>query len=308
MTAGGQLSYTLIVTNNGPHAGTGVTVTDPVPPALSVISAQPSQGSCDTTTGVRCALGTIANGGSAQILITANVAADAHGTLMNTAVVAGNEPDPDPGNNTSTATTPVTPLTPQPLPDPPVPLTPLPATAQLVSDLEIVKHVDRPTSHPGQLLRYTLHITNHGLDDAPDVQVTDSSSVNLRIVSVHATQGSCTVARPIRCSLGTIDRDAGANIACLRLPGAPAPSATRPASPARTGTRTPANNQSSVETKILLRPDGHPAPTSGHWLDDRREARSTLPAPGQPSPRTMQRKPMWLVEVSIASGWRAAGR
>ncbi len=27
-----------------------------------------------------------------------------------------------------------------------------------------------------------------------------------------------------------------------------------------------------------------------------------------PSQRTMQRKPMWLVEVSIASGWRAAGR
>jgi hypothetical protein len=28
----------------------------------------------------------------------------------------------------------------------------------------------------------------------------------------------------------------------------------------------------------------------------------------RPAYRWMQRKPMWLVEVSIASGWRAAGR
>ena len=29
---------------------------------------------------------------------------------------------------------------------------------------------------------------------------------------------------------------------------------------------------------------------------------------GRSTYRTMQRKPMWLVEVSIVSGWRAAGR
>jgi uncharacterized repeat protein (TIGR01451 family) len=260
VTAGGQVSYTVTVTNKGPHAGTGVTVTDSVPPALSVISAQPSQGSCDTTAGVRCELGTIANGGSAQILITANVAPDAHDALTNTALVAGNEPDPDTSNNTSTATTPVTPLTPQPLPNPPAPLTPLPAPAQPVSDLEIVKHVDRGTSHPGQLLSYTLRVTNHGLDDAPDFQVTDSSSLDLKIISVHATQGSCTtVARPIRCSLGTIKRDTGASITVLTI-------AERTGTERNTATVTssnrdpnPSNNQSSVETEVLHR-HRHPSP------------------------------------------------
>ena len=260
VTAGGQVSYTLTVTNNGPGAGTGVTVTDPVPPALSVISAQPSQGSCDTTTGVRCALGTIASGGSAQILMTANVAADANGTLVNTAVVAGNEPDPDPSNNTSTTTTPVTPLTPQPLPDPPAPLTPLPVPAQPVSDLEIVKHVDRGISHPGRLLKYTLQVTNHGLDDAPDVQVTDSSSLDLRIVSVHATQGSCTVARPIRCSLGTIDRDASASIIVLAIAGRPGTERNTASVTSSNRDPNPTNNQSSAETKILLRHRRPPAP------------------------------------------------
>jgi uncharacterized repeat protein (TIGR01451 family) len=266
VTAGGQLSYTLIVTNNGPHEGTGVTVTDPVPPELSVISAQPSQGSCDTTAGVRCELGTIANGGSAQILVTANVAADAHGTIVNTAVVAGNEPDPDPSNNTSTATTPVTPLTPQPLPNPPAPLTPLPAPAQLVSDLEILKHVDHNTSRPSQLLTYTLRVTNHGLDDAPDVQVTDSSNVDLRIVSVHATQGTCTLARPIHCSLGTIDRNASASITELAIAGHPG--TDRNTASVTSPNRDPnlANNQSSTATHIVRRhrrPPPPPPPVTG---------------------------------------------
>jgi uncharacterized repeat protein (TIGR01451 family) len=266
VTAGGQVSYTLIVANNGPHEGTGVTVTDPVPPELSVISEQPSQGSCDTTTGVRCELGTIANGGSAQILITANVAADAHGTIANTAVVAGNEPDPDPSNNTSTATTPVTPLTPQPLPNPPAPLTPLPAPAQPVSDLEIVKHVDHNTSRPGQLLTYTLRVTNHGLDDASDVQVTDSSNVDLRIVSVHATQGTCTLARPIHCSLGTIDRNASASITELAIAGHPG--TDRNTAGVTNPNRDPnlVNNQSSTETHIVRRhrrPPPPPPPVTG---------------------------------------------
>jgi uncharacterized repeat protein (TIGR01451 family) len=258
VTAGGQVSYTLIVTNKGPHDGTGVTVTDPVPPALSVTSAQPSQGSCDTATGVRCALGTIANGGTAQILITANVAANAKGTIPNTAVVAGNEPDPDPSNNTSTATIPVIPLTPQPLPDPPAPLTPLTAPAQPVSDLEIVKHVDRNISYPGQLLRYTLRVTNHGIDDAPDVQITDSSNLDLQILSIHATQGSCTTTRPIRCSLGTINSNASASITGLAI--AEHTGIERNTASATSSNRDPnlANNQSSAETKVVR---GHRRPT-----------------------------------------------
>jgi large repetitive protein len=251
VTAGGQVSYTLIVTNKGPHDGTGVSVTDPVPPELSVVQARPSQGSCDTTAGVRCDLGRIASGGSAQILLTANLAPDAHGTLTNAALVVGNEIDPDTTNNTSSATISVTPLTPQALPQPPAPLTPIPAPAQPASDLEIVERVDRVTSRPGQRLIYTLSVTNHGLDDAPDVQVTDSSSLGLKILSAHAAQGSCTVAHPIRCSLGRIKRDAGVSITVL-------------AEAERTGTehntasvtssnRDPdlSNNQSSAATDVL---------------------------------------------------------
>jgi uncharacterized repeat protein (TIGR01451 family) len=41
---GQNLTYTLSVTNNGPMPATGVTVTDPLPAGVSLVSATPSQG------------------------------------------------------------------------------------------------------------------------------------------------------------------------------------------------------------------------------------------------------------------------
>ncbi len=74
MTAGGQVMYTLVVSDKGPSDATGVKVSDALPAGLTLVSAKPSQGSCS---GTSCGLGTIVNGGQAQILITANVTSSA---------------------------------------------------------------------------------------------------------------------------------------------------------------------------------------------------------------------------------------
>ena len=96
-----QFDYTLVVTNHGPSTATGVTVTDPLPANFTLATATPTQGSCSGTTTVTCNLGTIVNGGTATITIhgTGHVA----GTMTNTATVSGNETDPVPANNSSTA-------------------------------------------------------------------------------------------------------------------------------------------------------------------------------------------------------------
>ena len=61
--AGQPLTYTLTVTNNGPSNATGVTVTDPLPAALSFVSATPSQGSVERVNGVLTIhLGNLADG------------------------------------------------------------------------------------------------------------------------------------------------------------------------------------------------------------------------------------------------------
>src|SRR5438309_3810316 len=59
--AGGNLAYTITVTNNGPNAATGVSVTDALPSGASFVSVTPSQGTCTGTSTVVCNLGTLNN-------------------------------------------------------------------------------------------------------------------------------------------------------------------------------------------------------------------------------------------------------
>jgi uncharacterized repeat protein (TIGR01451 family) len=217
--AGGQVMYTLAVGNNGPSDATDVTVSDPVPAGLTVVSAQPSQGSCDTTAGVVCSLGSIVNGAGAQILITAQVAQDADSTLTNTATVAGGQPDPVPENNSSTASIDVIPIPIIPIPVPPH-IIPLPANLvnQHVLDVAIVKHVNHSTAYPGQNLTYTLDVTNRGVLPALNVRVTDTANRPLKLISAHPSQGTCTLGRPLRCTLGAMKAGAHATITIVAKP------------------------------------------------------------------------------------------
>lgn len=98
-----QLTYTVVVTNNGPINATTVTVTDTLVANTTFVSATPSQGTCTGTTNISCSLGTINNGNTATITIV--VKPTATGIRQNTAVVNLSEPDPNLSNNTVTATT-----------------------------------------------------------------------------------------------------------------------------------------------------------------------------------------------------------
>jgi uncharacterized repeat protein (TIGR01451 family) len=98
--SGSFITYQIAVGNAGPADATNVTVDDPLPAGETLLAATPSQGSC--VNAVVCNLGTIPSGGSATITIVANVTAPAGSTLANTATVSGDQPDPDPTNNSST--------------------------------------------------------------------------------------------------------------------------------------------------------------------------------------------------------------
>jgi uncharacterized repeat protein (TIGR01451 family) len=101
---GGTLTYTLSVTNHGSGTATGVTVTDPLPATVTLASATPSQGTCASAGGtVTCSLGSLANGATATVTI--RVTATAKVTIVNTATVRANERDPNPADNSATATT-----------------------------------------------------------------------------------------------------------------------------------------------------------------------------------------------------------
>jgi uncharacterized repeat protein (TIGR01451 family) len=99
--AGGNLTYTLDVTNNGPAVAQNVAVTDNLPANVTLVSATPSQGVCTGVSNITCDLGDINYPGTATVTIL--VQPTQLGLISNTGTVSGSFVDLDPSNNSSTA-------------------------------------------------------------------------------------------------------------------------------------------------------------------------------------------------------------
>jgi uncharacterized repeat protein (TIGR01451 family) len=201
-STGSQVMYTLVITNNGPSDATGVTVTDPGAAGLTLVAATPTQGTCSLPEGkISCELGKLAARGSAQVLVTANVAQEMSGQpITNKATVTGDQEDPDPRNNEDPET-----VTPGPGPE-------------SVADILIDKNVNASRVTVGQRLTYTIVATNNGPSAAPDVRVVDTFGRPARVRSVETTQGTCTTTPPVTCTLGPLAAGASATITIMAVP------------------------------------------------------------------------------------------
>lgn len=100
---GGTLTYTIVVTNAGPGASSGVVVSDTLPASVTLLGATSSQGSCTGTGTVSCTIGTLAAGATATV--TLSTRADTVGTASNTASVGATTPDPSMTDHQATVTT-----------------------------------------------------------------------------------------------------------------------------------------------------------------------------------------------------------
>ena len=102
VNAGATLSYSLVVSNQGPATATGVQVIDWLPVFTHFLTATASQGSCTQLGGVvSCSLSNLAAGASATVTLT--IVPHWPGVLSNTAAVVANEFDSNLSNNTATA-------------------------------------------------------------------------------------------------------------------------------------------------------------------------------------------------------------
>ncbi|HNT22951.1 MAG TPA: S8 family serine peptidase [Anaerolineales bacterium] len=173
---GDILTYTLTVNNAGPDPALAVVLTDTLPAGIAFVSADAS---CNHMHGiVICNLGDIVPGGVAAVEIVA--AANAAGVFTNLAVVRSAVVDPDGDNNDAALETTVRAVT---------------------ADLSLVKS-GPALAKVGEMLVYTLTITNAGPDGAFHVMVTDTLPVEVTFISADAL--CLEAAHIVTCDLGNL--------------------------------------------------------------------------------------------------------
>ncbi|MEA2413381.1 MAG: hypothetical protein QOI58_38 [Thermoanaerobaculia bacterium] len=160
---GQNITYSIVVQNNGPLPATGVTVSDPTPTGIAFLSVTGS-----TCTSFPCSIGTLNNGQSVTLTSMYNVPPSySGGPIVNTASVSAIEGDPNIADNQSTTTT----------------------NVGAAADVAISK-TGPPAVSLGQNITYTISVSNFGPAGATGVTVSDTTPSGLTPVSVSG--GGCS--------------------------------------------------------------------------------------------------------------------
>jgi uncharacterized repeat protein (TIGR01451 family) len=148
---------------------------------------------------IRCAVGDLASGESARVTVLAVVDPSAQGTFTSLAMVKGRENDLHPLDNLSTVTATI-----QAQADLGIAVSDEQATG---ADLALGSQVSGPAV-AGEILTFTLTITNNGPLMAKNVVLDDTLPEGVVLVSVTPGQGSgCQMGRDsgVFCYLGELD-------------------------------------------------------------------------------------------------------
>lgn len=162
---GSNVVFTVTASNNGPYNATNAAVADLLPAGYTFVSAVPSVGTYNSSTGV-WNIGNLNDGTSATLVMTATV--NLTGNHVNTATISASEFDLDNTNNTASATT-----------------TPL-----VLADLGITKTVNNPGAGIGSTVVFTITTNNAGPSNATNATVTDLLPTGYTFVSATPSVGT----------------------------------------------------------------------------------------------------------------------
>jgi len=84
--------------------------------------------------------------------------------------------------------------------------------------ISVTKHADQPEIKLGQKARYTIDVKGLGPAKAREVVVDDQFQRDATLVSIKASQGSCSHKLPLHCLLGSIAKGAHATIRVVLIP------------------------------------------------------------------------------------------
>jgi uncharacterized repeat protein (TIGR01451 family) len=171
-TVGDSIQYTLIVANAGPDTATDIEVTD-TPTNLIIDSI--SSTNCSA---FPCTIPSLSNGASETITVQATI--DNSGPFDNEATATAVESDPDTGNNTDDSGN--------------------GGNGAPAADISVVKTLDSPGPfNVGDIVEYSLVVSNFGPDPATNVIVTDTPS---QLIITEVSGAGCT---SFPCTIGTLN-------------------------------------------------------------------------------------------------------
>ena len=180
--AGRPVGWTVTVTNTGPSDARGVVAVDPIPAPVSGATGTWTGGTCSGTTTLTCALGTVTAGTTVTIDVSGTLSASFIGAaVINSASVTASTPDPAPGNNSVTVSTPVT----------------------VAVDLLVAKSASPTPVVPGGPVTWTISVLNQGPGVALATTLTDVVPGAVTVTAV-APAACAESSGTVTCTLGNL--------------------------------------------------------------------------------------------------------
>lgn len=181
---GGNVTYTATVTNLGPGAAAGVSLTVALPPVVIPVSAAPNACRFAGGTSVTCSFGQVA-ANAPPLSATIVVHPVTVGMKTATARITATTADPNVGNNTASVSSTLTEVS--------------------ISNLAVTLEDAPDPIRVGETLVYRAKVRNIQDDSARDVVLIDTFPAGVTVLSAAASQGACAVAgNTVTCSLGAI--------------------------------------------------------------------------------------------------------
>ncbi|MDH3216718.1 MAG: DUF11 domain-containing protein, partial [Candidatus Krumholzibacteria bacterium] len=179
---GDTISYTVIVSNNGPDDAAMLQLSDTLPTAVTYISHSASNGNYNFASG-QWNINSLPNGDADTLTITASIDVETAGTtIMNTvAIDFAEQADPNPTNDIDSV-----------------------AVVVASADVALTKTVSPVVTNEGDTITYMITVSNSGPQSAPSVAVADTLPTGVTYVTSTSSQGSYDVGTGVW-TVGSVD-------------------------------------------------------------------------------------------------------
>lgn len=232
---GDQIIYSIAIANAGPSTAQGIVLNDIVPATLQSMQYSLNNGTTWQNWTGSYRVGTLVKGAATTILLRGTVRSDAKGRVNNLAQVTSTTIDPDLTNNASSVTIPIN-------------------APQQSADISVTKTADTAVAKPGDVITYTIVVSNAGPDTASAVSLVDVVPSMLTNVAYSINNGTTWKSWSSPYVLGDLANDASRTVLIRGTVGDSATGQIVNTAIVRSSTLDPneTNNTDTVRTLVII--------------------------------------------------------